>query len=41
MLEKKEFEQDYYSRTSSGIYTIGHDSIRLFKWLAQYDRPFV
>ena len=38
MLEKPDFEQDYYSRTVIGIYKIGHDSIRLLKWLAYYDR---
>ena len=34
MLEKPDFEQDYYSRTATGIYKIGHDSIKLMKWLA-------
>ena len=37
LLEKPEFEQDYYSRTAIGIYKIGHDSIRIMKWLACYD----
>ena len=40
MLENPGFEQDYYSRISSGIYKIGHDSIRLMKWLAYYDRSY-
>ena len=40
MLESPDFEQDYYSRTSSGIYKKGHVSIRLMKWLAFYDRSF-
>ena len=29
MNENPEFEQDYYPRTAMGIYTVGHDSIRL------------
>ena len=33
MLESPNFEQNYYSRTAVGIYKIGHDSIRLMKWL--------
>ena len=32
------FEQDYYSRTATGIYKIGHDSIRQTNWLAYYRR---
>ena len=31
MLEKPDFEQDYWSETATGIYKIGHDSIRLMK----------
>ena len=34
MLENPEFEQDFYSRTTKGIYKNGHDSNRLKKWLA-------
>ena len=37
-LENPDFEQDYCSRTAAGIYKIGHDSIRLMKGLAFYDR---
>ena len=40
MLENPDFEQDYSSRTAIGIYKIGHDSIRLMKWLAYYDKSF-
>ena len=40
MLESPDFEQDHYSRTAIGIYKIGHDSIRLMKWLAYYHRSF-
>ena len=38
MLENSDFEQNYWSRTATGIYKIGHDSIRLMKWLWYYDR---
>ena len=38
MLENPYFEQDYYSRTAIGFYPVGHDSIRLMKWLVYYDR---
>ena len=40
MLENPDFGQDYYSRTAEGIYKIGHDSVRLMKWLAYYDRSY-
>ena len=40
MLEYANFEPDYYSRTSTGIYKSGHNSIRLLKWLACYDRSY-
>ena len=33
MLENPNFEQNKYSQTSTGIYKIGHDSIRLMKWI--------
>ena len=36
MLENPEFEQDIYSRTATGIHKIGHDSIRLMKWLVYF-----
>ena len=29
MLEKPNFEQNHYSKTSTGIYKIAHDIIRL------------
>ena len=32
-LENLDFEQDYWSRTSQGVYKIRHDSIRLMKWI--------
>ena len=38
MLKNPDFEQDYWSRAAKGIYKIGHDSIRLMKWLIYYDR---
>ena len=39
-LDNSDFEQDLSSRTSSGIYKIGHHSIRLKKRLALYDRSY-
>ena len=38
MLENQDFEQNYWSRTAEGVYKIGHDSIRLMKWICYYDR---
>ena len=40
MTENPDFEQNHYSITSTGIYKIGHDSIRLMKWICYYDRSF-
>ena len=40
MLLNPNFEQNYGSRTATGIYKIGHDSIRLMKWICFYDRSF-
>ena len=40
MLEKMDFEQDYWSRTSQGVYKLGHDSIRLMNWICYYDPSF-
>ena len=40
MLENLDFEQDYWSRTATGVYEIGHDSIRLMKLVAYYDRSY-
>ena len=35
------FEQkNFSSRTAKGIYKIGHDSIRLMKWICFYDRSY-
>ena len=31
---EEDFEQNYYSRTATGTYRVGHDSIRLMKWMA-------
>ena len=33
MIINPNFEQDYWSRTAVGVYNIGHDSIRLMKWI--------
>ena len=40
MLNNPNFEQNKYSLTSTGIYKIGHDSIRLMKWICYYDRSY-
>ena len=40
MLENPDFEQDTYSITALGFYKIGHDSVRLVKWLAFYSREY-
>ena len=40
MLENPNFEQNKYSLSSSGIYKIGHDSIRLMKSICYYDRSY-
>ena len=40
MLKSPNFEQNYWSRTATGIYKIGHDSIRLMKWICYYDRSY-
>ena len=40
MLLNPNIEQNYWSRTARGIYEIGHDSIRLMKWICYFDRSF-
>ena len=40
LLKNPDFEQNYWSRTSTGIYKIGRDSIRLMKWIWYYDRSY-
>ena len=40
MLLYPNFEQNHYSITSTGVYKIAHDSIRLLKWIWYYDRSF-
>ena len=40
ILENPNFEQNFWSRTAEGIYKIGHDSIRLMKWICYYDRSY-
>ena len=40
MLKNPNFEQSNYSLTSTGIYKIGNDSIRLMKWIFYYDRSY-
>ena len=38
MCENLDFRQDYYIRTSTGIYKIGHDSVTIMKRILYYDR---
>ena len=40
MLKNPIIEQDFWSRTATGIYKIGHDSIRLMKCICYYDRSY-
>ena len=40
MLEKLNFEQDYWSKTTESIYKIAHDSIRLLNRICYYDRSY-
>ena len=40
MLEKPDFEQDYWSKTSQGVYKVGLDPFRLMEWLTNYERSF-
>ena len=37
MSENPDFEQNNWSRTATGNYKVGHDSIRLIKWICYYD----
>ena len=40
MLRNPDIEQNKYSLTSTGVYRIAHDSIRLMKWICYYDRSY-
>ena len=40
MLKNPNFEQNKYSITSTGVYKIEHDSIRLMKFICYYNRSF-
>ena len=40
MLENPDFEQDFWSKTATGIYKIGHNSVRLLKWICYSDRSY-
>ena len=40
MLENSDFEQTYWSRTTTGFYKIGQVIIRLMKWICYYDRTY-
>ena len=36
----EEVGQNYYSRRGKVIYTVGHDSIRLKRWISYYGRSY-
>ena len=40
MIKNPDFEQNHSSGTATGISKIGHDSIRLLKWICYYDRSY-
>ena len=40
MLENSDYEQNCWSKTATGVYKVGHDSIRLMKWICCYDRTY-
>ena len=40
MIKNPDFEQNYWSQASTGIYKIDHDCIRLMKWICYYDRSY-
>ena len=40
LLLNPNFEQNKFSLTSKGIYKIGHECIRLMKWICYYDRSY-
>ena len=41
MLENPNFEQNiFFSKTSTGINNIGHDSLRILKWFTHNDRSY-
>ena len=40
MAKSPNFEQNKYSLTSTGIYKIAHDSIRLIKRICYYGRSY-
>ena len=40
MIKNSDFEQDYWSRTATGIHKIGHDCVRLMKFICYYDRSY-
>ena len=33
MVENPDFEQNHYSKTSTAVYRIGQDSVKLMKWI--------
>ena len=41
MLANWDFEQNCWSRTATDFYKIGHDCVRLMKFICFYDRSFI
>ena len=40
MIKNPDFEQNYWSRTAQGVYKVGHDSIRLMKFICYYNQSY-
>ena len=40
MLKNPDFEQNYWSRTAIGIYKLGHDSVKIMRWICFCDRSY-
>ena len=40
MIEDPNFEQNCWPKTAEGVYKIGHDIIRLMKWICYDDRSY-
>ena len=40
MIKYFDFEKKFYTRTAKRIYEIVHDSVRLLKYMADYDKSY-
>ena len=40
MFVNSDFQQNYWSRTATGIFKTGHDCVQLMKFICYYDRSF-